>query len=181
MAKMAKMSKVQRKSKVYIYADSHGCDHHYFSEQFKPLFTYSKRFKIQKIYAKPGCVMNQQKVQEITERATSVEPSNQVVCIFMGGNNIRRGQNRPQDVVRHYRDILDNCHTIQNCRVVFCSLIPGIGHDENSKEDFKTMNDLLSELCHSEEYNGFASFCKFIKESQLECFCLRNHIMKELI
>ena len=76
MAKMAKMSKVQRKSKVYIYADSHGCDHHYFSEQFKPLFTYSKRFKIQKIYAKSGCVMNQQKVQEITERATSVEPSN---------------------------------------------------------------------------------------------------------
>ena len=56
--------------------DSHGCDHHYFSEQFKPLFTYSKRFKIQKIYAKSGCVMNQQKVQEITERATSVEPSN---------------------------------------------------------------------------------------------------------
>ena len=44
----------------------------------------SKRFKSQKIYAKPGwpgCVMNQQKVQEITERATSVEPSNQVVCI----------------------------------------------------------------------------------------------------
>ena len=79
---MAKMSKVQRKSKVYIYADSHGCDHHYFSEQFKPLFTYSKRFKSQKIYAKPGwpgCVMNQQKVQEITERATSVEPSNQDV------------------------------------------------------------------------------------------------------
>ena len=60
MAKMAKMSKVQKKSKVYIYADSHGCDHHYFSEQFKPLFTYSKRFKIQKIYAKSGCVMNQQ-------------------------------------------------------------------------------------------------------------------------
>ena len=59
--------------------DSHGCDHHYFSEQFKPLFTYSMRFKSQKIYAKPGwpgCVMNQQKVQEITERATSVEPSN---------------------------------------------------------------------------------------------------------
>ena len=77
------MSKVQKKSKVYIYADSHGCDHHYFSEQFKPLFTYSKRFKIQKIYAKPGCVMNQQKVQEITERATSVEPSNQVVVIFI--------------------------------------------------------------------------------------------------
>ena len=49
---MSKMSKVQRKSNVYIYADSHGCDHHYFSEQFKQLFTYSKRFKIQKINAK---------------------------------------------------------------------------------------------------------------------------------
>ena len=93
----------------------------------------------------------------------------------MGGNNLRRGQNRPQDVVRHYRDILDHCHTIQNCRVVFCSLIPGIGHDDNSKEDFKTMNDLLSELCYSEEYKSFASFCKFTRK-----LCINGRLNEEL-
>ena len=55
------MAKIQQKSYLYIYADSHGSDRHYFREQFEPLFERSKRFKKQKIKANPGCEMNQKK------------------------------------------------------------------------------------------------------------------------
>ena len=65
MPKMAKMSKVQRK--VYIYADSHGSDRHYFREQFEPLFERSKRFKKPKIKAHPGCEMNKKKLEKFVK------------------------------------------------------------------------------------------------------------------
>ena len=55
------MAKIQQKSYLYIYADSHGSDRHYFREQFEPLFERSKRFKKPKIKANPGCEMNQKK------------------------------------------------------------------------------------------------------------------------
>ena len=72
------MAKIQQKLYLYIYADSHGSDRHYFREQFEPLFERSKRFKKPKIKANPGCEMNQKKVREICERATHVGPLDQV-------------------------------------------------------------------------------------------------------
>ena len=39
------MAKIQQKSYLYIYADRHGSDRHYFREQFEPLFERSKSFK----------------------------------------------------------------------------------------------------------------------------------------
>ena len=171
------------KKELYIFTDSHGSDDHYFPDQFKPLFERSKRFKEPVIKDHPGCEMNKKKVKEICQTATSIEPLAQVIVVFMGGNNHRRKprnrnqtrQSRPQYVLKFYKDILDHCQTISNCRVVFCTLIPGIGHDQNSKEEFKTMNDLLNELCLSEEYNSFASFCKFTRK-----LCINGRLNEEL-
>ena len=151
------------KEYVSLYIASHGKRSHHFPGYFKALFLKSKvqrqRFhSVPRIFATGGGVMGQPLVDEIESRALQAHPKRQYIVVCSGDNNIRRGQT-VSDLLPYFSQIVAKVEAIPYCRVVFTSLVPTFGRDEQTREEFKKMEDALRTLSNT---SPKASFCSFV-------------------
>ena len=133
--------------RIYLYSSSHFRKDHYFPQHFNPLFKRSKRFFPPVTYAEPGGVIDQDLVDEVIERASQVSPRKQVIVINYGDNNIRENE-RLSDIFPYFSQLLDRLQDIPFCSVVLTSVVPNFGRDEDTKEDFNSLNNFLKSLCN---------------------------------
>ena len=66
-----------------------------------------------------------------------------LINYFVENNNLRHGSEEPEDLRYLVNQVLDHCQQIQNCKVMFCSLIPSIGHNKSTWESFDLFNKMV--------------------------------------
>ena len=154
------------KTKVFVYTSSHGLEHRFFPEEFSALFHLTDPFSLQEIDAEGGrqlswpCVLNDIKI-----KASENAPMKQVIVVILGDNDLRPGRHgrrakRPEELRPLVSNILQHCHRIPGCWVVFASLIPSIGHSNTTKESFIAFNRIMKE--ETDKFR-FSSFCQFTR------------------
>ena len=99
-------------------------------------------------------------VPEASERAEETAPDPQVVIFMFGDNDVRKG-GIPEDILSDFVEALDQLTAIPYCRVVLCSLVPSYGRYDETKEEFKRLNNHLRILCNG---NPKATFCDFTRQ-----------------
>ena len=156
------------KELVFAFGSSHFNDNHYFPDLFESLFNGSKRFfppRLDKeIFPIPGGKIDQDLVEEIVSTALSVSPSPHFIIVNYGDNNIRalvRRNGHSSAIFPLFSQLLDRLEQIPFCRVVFTSLIPTFGKDQDTKEEFHSLNEYLRNLVKG---RPTASFCCFVRQ-----------------
>ena len=150
------------KIQVFVYTSSHGLTYRFFPQEFQLLFHQSGPFELSlsNIFAKGGRRLSRQIVDDIKSTATKTAPLKQVIIINLGDNNLRHGENRPEELRHLVSSVLEHCHGIPGCWVVFSSLIPSIGHYNTTKESFSAFNRVMKE--ETDKFT-FSSFCQFTR------------------
>ena len=154
------------KTKVFVFTSSHGLSHRFFSEEFSGLFHQSDRFSLQEIDAEGGRQLSWIGVlDKIKNTASENAPFKQVILILLGDNDLRPGRygrraKRPELLRPLVTNILEHCHRIPGCWVVFSSLIPSIGQYQRTKESFIAFNSIMKE--ETDKFR-FSSFCQFTR------------------
>ena len=154
------------KIEVFVYTSSHGLEHRFFPDIFRPFFRNCNQFNLQEIDAVGGRQLSWPGVLEkIKNTASETAPLKQVIMILLGDNDLRPGRHgrrakRPEELRPLVSNILQHCHRIPGCWVVFASLIPSIGHSNTTKESFIAFNRIMKE--ETDKFR-FSSFCQFTR------------------
>ena len=150
-------------TKVFVYTSSHGLSHRFFPEEFSALFHESDPFSLQKMDAEGGRQLSWIGVlDKIKNTASETAPSKQVIVILLGDNDLRPGRHgrrakRPEELRPLVTNILEHCHRIPGCWVVFASLIPS---RIPTKKSFNAFNCIMKE--ETDKFR-FSSFCQFTR------------------
>ena len=148
------------KIKIFVFTSSHGLRRRFFPDKFCALFDESSDFSISldDISAASGRRLSRRVVEEIKIAATANAPMKQVIVINLRDNDLRHGEKQPEALRRLVTSLLEHCHHIPGCWVVFSSLIPSIGYYTTSKDSFIAFNRVMKE-----ETDNFpaSSFCQF--------------------
>ena len=154
------------KEHVYVFSASHVNPNHHFPHNFEPLFHDSKRFHPPQIIGKGGGRIDRHLVHEIVSTAWDI--ASQVSPLFIivnyGDNNTRAllQRNRHSSAIFPlFSQLLDKLEEIPFCRVILTSLVPTFGKDEDTKEEFHSLNDFLRNLCKDRPK---ASYCCFVRK-----------------
>ena len=156
------------KEHVYVFGASHINENHHFPDIFTPLFKHSKRFYPPKldeeIFPQPGGIIDQYLVDDIVTTAHQVSPSPSFFIVNYGDNNVRdlvRKNRHASAIFPLFVQLLDRLEEIPFCRVILTSLIPSFGRDEDTKEEFHSLNEFLRNLCKDRPR---ASYCCFVRQ-----------------
>ncbi len=142
--------KAQLKTKVLVFASSHGTEHRNFPTPFKSHFLKKNqwRFAVPKIQAKGGQRINESLVKEITGQMAAQGPDQPfVVVLILATNNVRKDSSEQNllEVVRWFEDIAKTAETLSKCRVLISQLIPSVLPPE-SKDKFRELERRLVHL-----------------------------------
>ena len=162
---------------ITFVATSHGGPHHHLQESFEEILE-DPRFSQTPIFNwRSGRIFTTSLVKDIVDDVNSRKEEPQVVCLILGGNNLRdlsrvspTQPQTPLEVCGLFREVLTQLSTIQKCWVVIVGLIPC--ENEECKPRFKETNQLLLDL--SKE---FKRMCSYVKT---DMFLSHGHIRKEL-
>ena len=122
--------------------------------------------KLQEIDAEGGRQLSWTGVlNDIKNTASETAPLKQVIVIILGDNDLRPGRHgrrakSPEELRPLVTNILEHCHRIPGCWVVFSSLIPSIGQYTTTKEPFSAFNRIMKE--ETDKF-PFSSFCQFTR------------------
>ena len=78
-----------------------------------------------------------------------------------GDNNLRRDYETPEQLRHRVVNILEHCNGIENCWVVFTTLIPSIGWYQETKHTFKLFNEIMQSEITKYPY---AELCKITRQ-----------------
>ena len=146
---------------VTFLSSSHGKKNHHFPQMFLPLFKNSKRFEEKPdIRAIGGRIMDCDAICEVINLATEVAPQKHTIILNLGDNNIRKHGHLPEVILCDYVEIVEQTRKIKNCRLVFTSLVPTFGRDEEYRNEFWRMSEHLKALAR---LNSHVSWCNFTK------------------
>ena len=137
------------KIKVVVFTSSHGLRRRFFPDKFCALFRQSNDFSVslEDISAASGRRLSRRGVvQDIKNAATANSPLKQVIVILLRDNDLRHGERKPEELRCLVTSLLEYCHQISGCWVVFCSVIPSLGYYNTTKESFIAFigNDLCA-------------------------------------
>ena len=154
------------KEQVYVFSASHVMYHHHFPIIFEPLFSHSKRFFPPEIVGKSGGRIDQNLVDEIVSTAwsTASKVSPLFIVLNYGDNNTRallRRNGHSSAIFPLFSQLLERLEEVPFCRVIFTSLVPTFGKDEDTKEEFHSLNEFLRNLCKDRPR---ASYCCFVRQ-----------------
>lgn len=144
------------KTKLSIYGSSHCSPHHGFTQHFLDQMKDSKKFEEPAIFFKGGARMTSSIVEFIQKNISDSENSDDLHLhvVIMSSNNLRHGQNSPEEVIVHYKSLLRYIEKFPKQRFVFSGIIPSPLTDEFSKTNFVTFNSLLNDICKNSEGNA---------------------------
>ena len=149
-----------KKETIFLYTSSHG--KRSFSNIFESLFSNSKRFYMvaeENLFAVGGRKMEDGVVDEVSHYATQFAPLPQWVILNFGDNDLRE-KRRVEDIVAEFAEVVDRLTAIPYCRVVLTSLVPSYARYEETKHDFKSLNDHLKVLANA---SPKVTFCDFTR------------------
>ena len=158
---------VPRNVSNIFYTSSHGAPQHHLQESYQEILEDPRFSKTPIFNWRSGCIFTTSLVENIVEDVKSRKNQPQVVCLILGGNNLRdlsrvspTQPQTPLEVCGLFREVLTQLSTIQKCWVVIVGLIPC--ENEECKPRFKETNQLLLNL--SKE---FKQTCSFVKTDML--------------
>ena len=158
---------VPRNVSTIFFTSSHGAPQHHLQESYQEILEDPRFSKTPIFNWRSGCIFTTSLVENIVEDVKSRKNQPQVVCLILGGNNLRdlsrvspTQPQTPLEVCELFREVLTQLSTIQKCWVVIVGLIPC--ENEECKPRFKETNQLLLNL--SKE---FKQTCSFVKTDML--------------
>lgn len=135
------------KTKLCVFGSSHCSPHHGFPQHFTDQLKDSKKFEEPAIFFRGGAKMNSSVIDFIQEKISENSSDLEVDVVVMSSNNLRYGQNSPEDVIAYYESLLKYSNNFPKQRFVFSGIIPSPATDEFSKSNFVSFNILLQSLC----------------------------------
>ena len=153
------------KIKVVVFTSSHGLRRRFFPDKFCALFRESNDFSVslEDISAASGRRLSRRGVvQDIKNAATANSPLKQVIVILLRDNDLRHGERKPEELRCLVTSLLEYCHQISGCWVVFCSVIPSLGYYNTTKESFIAFNRVMKE--ETDKFKKSSSFCQFTRK-----------------
>ena len=150
------MSSTKPKKIIKIWASSHGAPHHHLPDILESNFDTTERYEAPIIEAKPGGHMTYALADSIVEDVKSRIPQKQLHVCLVGGNNLRRHQDTPRNLLHRFRYLTNQVAPIQGAHLLLCSLIPSPGTQHRIPSDhlFMEFNDALRAFCHSSNNNA---------------------------
>ena len=131
---------------VVVFGSSHVTERHHFPQEFNAIINSTNKYKGVTYFAQGGLKMTKDLVQKIKKEITKRGNKNTVFVFILGGNNLRKGNGKVEDVISCFREIASFAEAYERTRLVFSSLVPSPPHDSFSKEVFKQFNYQLRGL-----------------------------------
>ena len=144
---------------VIVYGSSHVKPNHYLPEHLEEIFKNHNRFKEPVEYGVGGAWIDPEFVNIVKEEITKNADNPTAIVLIIGSNNLRYGEQTPQEVLPLFEDLVHHASFFPKCHVVLTSILPSPSTDEFSAGPFRTLSNFLRDLSNKKNYENRVSFC----------------------